>query len=220
MSENNRDILNTGIVKAEYVKNAIHYFCAAAELENSADVVEGARCVEKNIINYSAASTEREGVKPVTIYENILEYFFNQKNIVPAHVYCWLDCYYSGTMGRIPDYKNKHLQTYHTLQQEYIKRYRYHKQDEKDNEYYEKQRRRSICKMYRNGEHSELFRLYNTSFSDIMSEKEIDEIGTLIYDLFHRELGTLSIIEDRVAAAYVLGRIQGRADNKIITVNI
>lgn len=83
------------------------------------------------------------------------------------------------------------------------------KAGDKEDVKYRKNIRRLICKMYRSGEYSKVFELYNVPLFDIVAEKELDNISLLFSELFEKELDLA--VDDSQAAAigYIVGRLQG-----------
>ena len=96
--EKDRELYNNGFVLPEKVKNVIHYFCAIVEYEqkraqknnHSITTFEAALNIGKTLRGFSGAWHKDTGVIPVSYEDNMLFYFFNQKNQIPGYVYYWL----------------------------------------------------------------------------------------------------------------------------------
>ncbi len=208
------ELCNQGIIKRERVKNVIHYVCRAAiyEAELSGqpeNVIAGLDRVYSQLIQFSAQNTHNIGVKAVTHNDSLLKYCFNQHNEIPVYIVFWLYYVYGNLFGSPAKYTERHYDVYSILQCKYIKYYRLVKAGDKEDVKYRKNIRRLICKMYRSGEYSKVFELYNVPLFDIVAEKELDNISLLFSELFEKELDLA--VDDSQAAAigYIVGRLQG-----------
>ncbi len=199
---------NTGIVDPKYVKNFIHYFCGAVLHECRYDCNNDFNKAYTSVFNTLRRVSHNNsdmGVTPIT-YDNLLEYLFNQKNIIPGYVSFWLQYCYIDLLGKPHSYKNRHFDIYTALQRIYIEQHRRWKQDEKDDIKYFKKTRRQICKMFRSGDYIDIFKMCNTSFLDTVSEQEIDNIADLMVNLFPKELSNCPDDEHAAAIGYIIGK--------------
>ncbi|MCH5212251.1 MAG: hypothetical protein J1G06_04485 [Oscillospiraceae bacterium] len=143
MDDKTIELINTGMVKPEYVKNVTHFFCGAVMAENDKqrnvrmdDLREAVNMVGHNIIHFSNAWAEKIGIRTVTWEDKLLEIFFNQKNMIPAYIEYWLIRYYNSLLedvgGNIANYSDRHYNIYDKLQRMYVEHYRWIKQDAKE----------------------------------------------------------------------------------------
>lgn len=154
------ELLNTGFVRPEFVKNVTHFFCRAVMYEDASNLQCGYQCVHENLVSFSAEHSQKHGVRPIQYCDNLLSYFFNQKNQIPGYVYYWLKSYYSCVFGDTGAYAERHYDIYNSLQREHIHHHRLIRNDAKDIAKFEKQRRRQLCRLYKSGEYSTTFALY------------------------------------------------------------
>lgn len=224
------ECLNTGFLEPEYVKNVTHAFCAAVEIEcrrvaataeyecrrtGIADLEKGYDRLRLNLIRFSRDNSEESGngVKPIDFIEDdLLAYFFNQKNKIPNHVYYWFNRYYNLFFGQSAVYKYKHTKTYNALQRLYIKRYRLQKYSEKETAQANKELRRKVSKAFCSGEYSAVFKLYNTDFINSVSKKQFESISELIPLLFPKKLSICKDDGEAAALGYIIGHIQGASE--------
>lgn len=210
----NNDI-NTGFIDRPFVKKYINFFCAAVDIEltrtKNCDIEEAYRQLCENIVSFSKLWSSSKGIRPVKYYEDILSYFFNQKNNIPAHVCYWLLCCYDYTVP-IVDGSIKQTDTYIALQKLYIHHYRWLKRDESQNIKYAHMERRKICKMYRSGIYAATFKLYGKSFDDIVCSQDMEDLKTMLSFLFKKQAFNSFDEYDVLAIGYILGRIQGRTE--------
>ncbi|MGN0106347.1 MAG: hypothetical protein ACI4A5_01455 [Hominilimicola sp.] len=93
MDKETIELWNTNILKTEFVKNVTHFFCAAVlhECEYACNNDFNRACGEIFDTLYRVSHNNSDiGIKPITHNDNLLEYFFNQKNEIPAYVFYWL----------------------------------------------------------------------------------------------------------------------------------
>ncbi len=171
------ELSNNGKIKAEYVKNIIHYVCRAALQEaelNGApnNVTSGIEVVKKHLRQYSAAYTKNSGVKVVTYDDSLLKYCFNQHNEIPGYICYWLYQFYGGLFGSPMKYSERHYDVYNQLQKEYVHHRRWCKLNDKNDEIMRRKWRRKLCKLYRSGKYNTMFELHNTSFLDNIPKNE------------------------------------------------
>lgn len=212
MDKETIDLINTGFLKDELVKNVTHYFCKVVFNSCRNNLTEGLHTVKDNLMSFSERHTDSIGVRPVTYSDDILAYFFNQKNEIPGHVYYWLGSLYSVSYGVPSQCKERYYNIYNALQKEYIKRYRTQKADDKDNEQYAKEARRKTCKLFASGEYKAMFELLNKPFLSYMNDKELAAADHITQNLFCQQFVDITQEKpdfDRTAAAFILGRIQG-----------
>ncbi|MDO5398567.1 MAG: hypothetical protein Q4G33_11635 [bacterium] len=217
MNMKQTEIDNTGFLKTEYVKNVTHFFCAAVEYEckqsHTDDLQYGYDGVLSRLAHFSNAWCDKHGVKPIVRFEdNLLEYFFNQKNMIPGHVYYWLSRFYGGLWGPAVEYDNRHMQTYNELQKLYIKRHGFQKYSEKEEARIEKKMRRIVSNAFRSGKYDTAFKLYNKDLSEYIDKKEVDALSVVLPRLFSSQLFD-DLDETEIAAyVFVIGRMQGQHD--------
>ena len=211
MNEKEFEILNTGVLKPEFVKNATHFFCRAVIHECEDDVCTGYRRLVDNLIPFSQAHTETQQVKPICYGDDLLDIFFNQQNTVPMYVYFWLLRYYGCTYGEPAEYTERHYDVYGQLLQLKVECRRFQKQDDLDLMRYEKSRRRIICKAFASGDYSTTFKMTNKDFNSFINTKELETISVMLNELFHEQFNKLESPDEMCAAAYMLGIIQGKA---------
>ena len=61
--------------------------------------------------------------------------------------------------------------------------------------------------MFRSGNYADIFKMCSTSFLDNVSEQELDNISTLIANLFPKELSNCCDDEHAAAVGYILGKL-------------
>lgn len=221
MNIENVENLNTGFLKAEYVKNVTHCFCAAVEYEckrlETNDLIKGYNTVISKLVKYSCAWCDEWNINPIEpVEDDLLKYFFNQKNAIPGYVYFWFKCFYSSQFGKIVEYKNKHMQIYNELQKIYIERYRNMKNYLKSMKRCNRSEKHRLCEMFSSGDYTYTFKLYNKPLSEFTNTDELEKITDMLLFLFGKQLCNIHTTEERIAVGYILGRMQGRADCKNI----
>lgn len=210
MDKEEIELWNTGIVNPKNTKSFIRYFCGAVlhECEYTCNNDFNRACDDIFNTLYRVSHNHSDiGITPITHRDNLLEYFFNQKNEIPAYVVYWLQYCYYDLLGKPSEYEKRHFDIYTTLQRIYIKQYRDWKRGEKDDIKFFKETRRKICKMFRSGNYTDIFKMYNTSFLDNISEQELDNISNLIANLFPKELSQCHDDEHAAAVGYILGKL-------------
>jgi len=222
--EKYRQSCNNGFVKPERVKNVIHYFCAIVEYEQK-KAQENNRSITVNeaVINiahslriFSNYHYSDTGVNPVTYDDDILLYFFNQKNQIPGYVYFWLRICYSDVIDTADNspgtYSGRHYKTRDELQTECIKHIRFLKSNERDVERDNRHERRKLCKLYRSGKYSTTFNLINKDIDALIKPQDVEEVETLLpcfsNFLYHNKTHGAEV----AALAFILGRMQGRSE--------
>lgn len=216
LSKEDIDIFNNGKVITEYIKNIKHYFCAAVserlkalkEYDCTSDIRDAFYNLSKDLQAFSKGHAFAHGIKPITETDDLLEYLFSQKNYIPAHVAFWLEFYERCRFGSIADYNTRHFETYNELQKHYINRYRIRKEDAKIDLQIGRENRRRICKLYRDGNFSELFKLSNEDIQNLICNSATEDIEILLSNA----LKNLKVNGVKLSMAYLIGTLQGKAD--------
>ena len=213
LSEEDIRIWNTyKITDKRFIKQLRNYFVGAVLYECqrifSSDLYEGYR----NVYDRLVKSSRFNYINPVTDSDKILACFFDQKNCIPAHVSYWLEYVYSGVLGCVADYNMQHVKETDILQRRYIRQRRAFKAENKQDIKESRHRRRKLCKMYRDGLHSELFRYSGKALDEFITAEEIETANMIIYELYHNQFNKLADVGEEQAIAYILGRMQGRAE--------
>ena len=209
MDKEEIELWNTGIVSPKHTKRFIHYFCGAVlhECEYACNNDFNKTCTKIFDTLYRVSHNNSDiGITPITHKDNLLEYLFNQKNEIPGYISYWLQYCYYDLLGKPSEYEKRHFDAYTDLQRKYIQQYRTWKQGEKDDIKFFKETRRKICKMFRSGNYADIFKMCNTSFLDNVSEQELDNISTLIANLFPKELCNCPDDEYAAAIGYIIGK--------------
>ena len=205
------ELINTGFVKPEFVKNVTHFFCRLVMDEGENDPVKGYARLRDRLLSWTASNAEGTGIRPITGFFTLLECFFNQKNEIPANVYHWLYAYCT-RYGSPSEYTYRHYDVYSALQRECIQHHRLTKQDNKDMADFEKQRRRQLCRLYKSGEYSTTFAMYGKPLDKIVDAATMEKIKDMLIDLFGKAQPSAPVDDEFAAIAYCLGRMQGRHD--------
>lgn len=220
------ELYNTGMVMNEYVKNSIHAFCGAVLYEckhHDTNDIDKAFTGVYNFVS-SRSNETANGIKGIHSHLELLGAFFNQKNMIPGYIMYWFNnCYmdWLGYSGKgLTHYTDRHYEVYQALQRKYIGLYRKWKQAEKEEQTYFKETRRKICKMYRSGEYSAAFKLYNTPLFDDIPEKRIKDIAFLMPYLFPKGMNNFHDDESCAAFCYIIGRIQGLSEAETAARNV
>lgn len=213
LSEEDIKFWNTyKITDKRFIKQLRNYFVGAVLYECqrifSSDLYEGYTNVNDRLVK----SSHLNYIKPVTYSNNILACFFNQKNCIPAHVCYWLEYVYRGVLGCVADYNMQHAKETDILQRQYTRQRREIKAENKQDIKETKHRRRKLCKMYRDGLHSELFRYCGKAFDEFITAEEIETANMIIYELYHNQFNKLADAGEEQAISYILGCMQGRAE--------
>ena len=211
LSEEDIKFWNTyKITDKRFIKQLRNYFVGAVLYECqrifSSDLDVGYMAVNNRL----ERSSQRNYINPVT--HSDIKCFFNQKNCIPAHVRYWLEYVYSGVLGCVANYNIQHVKETDILQRRYIKYYREIKAEDKQNIKESKHRRRKLCKMYRDGLHSELFRHCGKPFKDFITAEEKEIADMILWELYHNQFNMLGDAGEERAISYILGRMQGRAE--------
>ncbi|MBQ3427024.1 MAG: hypothetical protein IJH37_07775 [Clostridia bacterium] len=208
-------LYNEGCVKDKYVKQTIHYFCAAVMLEcaklHTQDLKSGFNAVIQTLLYFSEHSSDSEHIKPISYNDDLLGCFFNQKNNIPGYIFHWLDAYYSTKLGHIANYTHKHTYVYNELQRLYIVRYRAEKCADKRHDKYIRLQRRKVCKAFRSGEYDTVFKLYGKALSDYTTKQDLTDTLDFLNYLFGKKLYGYDTTEN-IAVGFILGRLQGRSE--------
>ncbi len=206
--------INNGILEKEYIKYNTGFFCdlVYSELQKTKDVFTAYITLAENIVAFSNARTNLDNIRPIDGIYDILTYFFNQKNEIPIRVCYWLQRYYLGGYREITYYAPKHMAIYNDLQKIFIHHYRWRKRDAKENAQYYRQRLRRISKMYRSGNYTATFKLYNTPLENAMDLQELSDVPDMLRFLFGKQINSNLSGYDELAIGYILGRIQGRSE--------
>lgn len=216
LSKEDIDIFNNGEVIKEYIKNIKHYFCAAVserlkalkEYDCTSDIRDAFYNLSRDLQAFSKGHTEVQGIKPISETDDLLEYLFSQKNYIPAHVAFWLEFYERCHFGSIADYNTRHYDTYDKLQKHYINRCRIRKEDAKIDLQIDRENRRRICKLYRDGNFSELFKLSDEDIQNLICNSATEDIEILLSNA----LKNLKVNGVKISVAYLIGVLQGKAD--------
>lgn len=211
LSEEDIKFWNTyKITDKRFIKQLRNYFVGAVLYECqrmfSSDLDEGYTTVNNRL----EMSSQRNYINSVT-YSDI-KCFFNQKNCIPAHVSYWLEYVYHNVLGCVANYNIQHVKETDILQRRYIKYYREIKAEDKQNIKESKHRRRKLCKMYRDGLHSELFRHCGKPFEDFITAEEKEIADMILWELYHNQFNMLGDAGEERSISYILGRMQGRAE--------
>lgn len=212
---NNRDFIdlaNTGIVKPECVKKVTGLFCRAIEHENADDLLNGYETVLHKVSRFSVKHSEQFGIRPILPNEDILEYFFNQRNTIPAYVYYWLKRYYNEALNNTSNYDERYYYIYNALQKEYVRRHRSRRYVRKEIADCEKTYRRRISKMFKSSEYAATFALYRKPLKDIVDFSKLNDIADMLICLFGKTFNGELTDDNFIGLAYCLGRIQGRSE--------
>lgn len=204
------ELWNIGIVNPEHIKSFIHCFCGAVLHECkyacNNDFYKGYENVFDTLHRVSRNHSEI-GITSIPCRNDLLECLFNQKNEIPAYISYWFQWCYNDLLGNPSEYKNRHYDVYNVLQRKYIEQYRRWKDDEKYNRKFYKEERRQICKMYRSGEYSAAFKMYNLPFFENVSDDELDNLSVLMSNLFPKELSRCCDDGRAAALGYLIGTL-------------
>lgn len=206
------DLASTGIVKPECVKKVTGLFCRAIEHENADDLLNGYETVLHKVSRFSVKHSEKFGIRPIRPNEDLLEYFFNQRNTIPAYVYYWLKRYYNEALNDTSNYDERYYYIYNALQKEYVRRRRFIKNSNKEVAVYKKKHRRQISKMLSGGKYSTTFEMYNKPLETMIDFSELDSIADMLICLFGKTFNGELTDDNFIGLAYCLGRIQGRSE--------
>ena len=213
LSEEDIKFWNTyKITDKRFIKQLRNYFVGAVLYECqkifSSDLDVGYTAANNRL----ERSSQRNYINSVT--HSDIKCFFNQKNCIPAHVRYWLECVYHNVLGCVADYNIQHVKETDILQRRYIKYYREIKAENKQDIRESNHRRRKLCKMYRDGLHSELFRHYGKPFEEYITDKEKETADMILWELYHNQFNMLGDAGEERAISYILGRMQGRAETE------
>ena len=217
MIKNNKEIetINKGFITGRAVKKYINFFCAAVDYELSENsdinIRKASDRVSQKIVAYSNARKKQRGIRAVAYHENLLPYFFNQKNTIPGYICYWLKSYYKDTIP-FTDESIKETDTYKAMQRLYIQQYRWMKAEKARELSLMRKERRKICRMYRSGKYATTFKLYGKQLDKLLNEQELKDIDDLVMYLFGDQINNGFFSYSDVAVGYALGRIQGRSE--------
>lgn len=200
--------INTGFITGSAVKKYINFFCAAVESEvtPTGDIKDAYNQLHEKIKSFSRLYGGLRGIRVITEYEDVLSYFFDQKNTIPVYVCYWLMCCYDDTIP-LTNGSIKLTATYKALQKLYIQQYRWCKHEDAEDMKYGRMWRRKLCKMYRSGLYAATFKLYGKPSADIIDSREAEDIETMLSVLFPEQM-----FNDNLTIGYMIGRIQGRSE--------
>lgn len=205
------------VITGENFKKARQYFARIVEryerYDNLSDAVQR---IKDELVSFS--NDERYRIlklRPVKERDDLLGYFFNQKNELPLHIYQWLNVFYMDYEDPIYIYKGHHPDMCRRLQQLYITNYRRRKESKKEDQDTEKQRRKRICKSFSSGKYAATFSIYKKNILNYIDEEELDNLEWILPDLFGDSiLNTGGRYVDDFVAGYIIGRIQGRSERE------
>ena len=205
------------VITGENLKKARQYFARIVEryerYDNLSDAVQR---IKDELVSFS--NDERYRIlklRPVKERDDLLGYFFNQKNELPLHIYQWLNVFYMDYEGHIYIYKGHHPDMCRRLQQLYITNYRWRKESKKEDQDTEKQRRKRICKSFSSCKYAATFSIYKKNILNYIDEEELDNLEWILPDLFGDSiLNTGGRYVDDFVAGYIIGRIQGRSERE------
>lgn len=198
----------------EQAKQMVYYFCNCVKYEMDTwypgDVRAALTSIARVLWCHSVAYSQEHWIEPVENKLEIFEPFIYDRYRIPYPVAYWLHECYGRTVSLDDCLKDKPLDVYYMIRKDFDDRHRFHKRSDRETVQIEKESRRRLCKLVRDGRYNYTIAARSSKkMSDLYTAEELEKAYTMFLNVFVKDLGEYSDDTETAAAAFLLGVRQG-----------